>query len=192
MSRRLAAVLLVVAGVAGSLSGCTGDDGSPPDSPSRAAGSSGATSSEGASGAAGSDQSAVVLGYTPSTAAAGTATGRWGQNVQPVTVHVVEVTAGAHATRLLMRLTGEGGSLLRTDSPLTFPTLVDVAGGKVYRVDTFDHPYWKVRRGVLSRAWTGYADVAELTALYPPLASGVDRVEVRMGGFAPVAVPVSR
>ena len=176
----LAAMVLVGA--------CTGDT---PDPDPSGSGSASPTASATPSFVP-SDQSAKVLS-SQLPAVQGSATGIVSK--EPATLNVADVKATSGGTLLTYWFTGAETSLLGDQGEKSWenlPTLVDVAGKKIYEPFTFTH-----NRGETFCLCTDATYVRGVpqprTVYYPALPETVTTIEVRQAGFdSPVSVPVTR
>ena len=139
-----------------------------------------------------SDQSAKVLA-AQLPAVQGSAKGTVSK--EPATLNVAEVRATSAGTLLTYWYTGADTSLLGDQSEKSWenqPTLVDVAGKKIYEPFTFTH-----NRGETYCLCTDATYVRGVpqprTVYYPALPDTVTTIEVRQAGFAkPIRIPVTR
>ena len=184
---RVALASIAVAAIA-ALAACTDD--TPEPSPS-GSGSSSATASS-APAFVPSDQSAKVLAATL-PAVQGSAKGTVGK--QPATLNVAEVRAPAGGTLLTFWFSGAQAAPLGDQGEKSWenqPTLVDVAGKKVYEPFTFTHSRGETYCLCTDAAYAR-GDAQPRTIYYPALPDTVTTVEVRQAGFdKPISVPVTR
>ena len=187
---RLAAAALALSASVVSLGACTGDDPDPTPSGSASATSPSPTQSA-------SDQSATVL-TTQLPAVQGSTSGSLDNaplGSHAATLNVAEVRATPEGTLLTHWYTGPDTKLLLSQGERgweNLPTLVDLAGKKVYEPVTYTATQGD-QKCICTDAAYVRGTPQPRTILYPALPDTVTTVEVRQAGFdKAVSIPVTR
>ena len=187
---RLAAAVLALSASVASLGACTGDDPDPTPS-----GSASGTSPSPTPSAA--DQSATVL-TAQLPAVQGSTSGSLDNaplGSHAATLNIAQVRATPEGTLLIHWYTGPDTRLLLSQGERgweNLPTLVDLAGKKVYEPVTFTSTQGD-QKCICTDAAYVRGTPQPRTILYPPLPEAATTIQVRQAGFeTPISIRVTR